>query len=135
MLKRIRAEIATSPFIWIGKKLKAYQDDNKNYKDLTSWEKANVEADIVAKQHLDRIQNQPKPQHNPMQSEGWSVYLNNSILTTNFEKKIISHCTEENTNHYWYKCMQIPTKAQQYVDWATFKKTSALLTTIDNYLF
>ena len=55
------------------------------------------------------------------------MHLNNSILTTKFEKKIISHCTEQNTKHYWYKRMRIPAEAQQYVNWATFKKTSTLL--------
>ena len=67
MVKRIRAEIAKSPFTWIGKKFKAHQDNTKNYADLTSWEKANVEADKVAKQHLDRIKTDPNsntPQHN-----------------------------------------------------------------------
>ena len=42
MVKQIRTEIAMLPFTWIGKKVKAHQDDNKKYEDLTSWEKANM---------------------------------------------------------------------------------------------
>ena len=127
MVKRIRAEIAKSPFTWIGKKVKAHQDETKEYKDLTCWEKANIEADKVAKQHLVRVQNQPKQKHNPTKSEGWSVQLNDSIVTTKFEKKIISHCTDGATQQYWYKRMNIPAEAEHYVDWKNFQKTTSLL--------
>ena len=61
MVKRIKAEIRALPFKWIGKKVKAHQDENKDYDNLTIWEKANVKADEVAKKHLNRIQNQPRP--------------------------------------------------------------------------
>ena len=75
MVKRIRAELKASPFKWIGKKVKAHQDKAKDYDQLTSWEKANVCADKVAKQHLDPVQHQPRPTHNRVKSEGRTFSL------------------------------------------------------------
>ena len=57
MVKRVRAEIKASPFKWIGKKVKAHQDETKDYEQLTSWVKAHVRSNKVAKKHLDQVQN------------------------------------------------------------------------------
>ena len=124
MVKRIRNEIKQSPFTWIGKKVKAHQDDDKNYEDLDSWAKANVIADKVAKNHLKRIQNKPRQIHHMKESEGWTVALNGSTVTSKFEKKIIAHCTETTAKQYWYKRMGIQEQAQENMDWVVFQKTN-----------
>ena len=127
MVKRIQAEIKASPFTWIGKKVKAYQDNDKKYDKLDSWGKANVVADEIAKKDLKQVKNQPRQMYHAKKSEGWTILLNKTIVATKFEKKIIAHCTEKDSKQYWYKQMGIPEVIQAHMDWTTFMKiTSAL---------
>ena len=52
IVKRIRVEIKKSPIKWIGKKVKAHQDNNEEVEQLDCWTKAKIMADKQAKAHL-----------------------------------------------------------------------------------
>ena len=134
MVKRIRAEIKESPFKWIGKKVKAHQDEKKTYSELTSWEKANVVADEIAKKYWEQIQDKPRTVHQTTSAVGWTIRIKNKVLTTNFEKKIINHCTEQKIKDYWVKRFNIPEEERDNVDWKTFKKI-ATYTSSARHLF
>lgn len=49
--KEFEQKLRASPFKWIGKKVKAHQDDEKAYEELNSWEKANVAANEITKEN------------------------------------------------------------------------------------
>ena len=52
LVKKIRASIRSSGIQWVGKKVKAHQDDTQDYDQLDSWAKANIIANKLAKAHL-----------------------------------------------------------------------------------
>ena len=73
------------------------------------------------------MQGNPKRLHNETESEGWKVLINNKILTTNFDTKIIQYCTNTDIRKYWCKRLHIPEAEQDHIDWKTFKKATSYL--------
>ena len=73
------------------------------------------------------MQGEPKPIHNETESEGWKISINNKIQTTNFDKKIIQHCTNTDIRQYWCEHFHIPETEQNHVDWKTFEKATSYL--------
>ena len=100
-VKKIRASIRSSGIEWVGKKVKAHQDNDKKYNTLDPWAKANIKADQIAKDYLQEIMNKEPIQYKPTKDDGWNVILNDKVVTRKFEKNIILHCTEHNIRRYW----------------------------------
>ena len=118
LVKKIRALIRLSGIELVGKKVKAHQDDNKEYDTLDPWAKANIKADKIAKDYLQEIWNKEPIQYKPTQHAGWNVVLNNKVITRKFEKNIILHCTKHNIQQYWLQRFSIPDEsARNNIDW------------------
>ena len=94
LIKRVQKKITDSPVKWIGKKVKAHQDDNLSYNKLDSWAKANVAADKLAEEHMTRIIHQLTPCYKRQQGDRWIVSVGDKIVTQQFDKTLMLHCTE-----------------------------------------
>ena len=126
-MKRVRVEIKKSPIKWVGKKVKAHQDDNEDVKNLYSWAKANIMADKQAKAHLRRVMRQETlSSTQSYQNEGWTVQIGNKqIITRHFEKQLIYHCTKTDIKWYWCERFDIDLDRMRSIDWKVFSKTTS----------
>ena len=127
LVKKIRASIRLSGIKWVGKKVKAHQDDDQEYDTLDPWAKANIKADKIAKDYLQEILTKEPITYKPTQHDGCNVTLNDKVITRKFETNIILHCTEHNIQQYWLRRFSIPAESATDIDWTTFQKTRKYL--------
>ena len=82
IVKRVRAEIKKSLIKWVGKKVKAHQDDNEDIKNLDCWAKAYIMADKQAKAHLRRVMRQEiLSSTKSYQNKEWTAQIGNKQIT------------------------------------------------------
>ena len=125
IVKRIRAAIKMSPIKWIGKKVKAHQDETSNIEQLDCWAKANILADKQAKAHLRRVLRQDnRSSIQQYENEGWTVQIGEKRITKKFEKQIIYHCTKEAIKQYWCERFAIDRDNWDSIDWKVFVRAT-----------
>ena len=62
-----------------------------------------------------------------MANEGWTILLDQKVLTKNFKHKIKLHCSKDSIQQYWCYCFSIKDQAKHLMDWTTVQKTLQLL--------
>ena len=111
----------------MGRKVKAHQDEKKSYGNLDPWEKVNIKANKLAKEHLQTILTTALPPYKPTKSKGWNIQLKEKVITQQVEKNIILHCTEEGTKKYWAQQLSISEETIDTINWITFQETRKYL--------
>ena len=129
IVKRIRAAIKKSSVKWIGKKVKAHQDENTEFDQLDCWAKANILADKQAKAHLRRVLGQEtRSSIQQFENEGWTIQIGTKRITRRFEKQIIYHCTKKDIKRYWCNRFEINQEYREDIDWNVFVKATKEMT-------
>ena len=78
-------------FKYYFKHVDGHQDDIKKYKDRDEWEKANVEADTLAKQALLKYTNQGCPSIDTPITQGdkWALIIDGEQIMSRIKKNNI----------------------------------------------
>ena len=107
--------------------VKAHQDDNHSYDQLDSWAKANVMADKLAEDHMQRILDQMTPRYQRRKEDGWIICTAGNIATQHFDSALTLHYTKHSAQENWCNRMNSLPADREAVDWDIFMKTTTQL--------
>ena len=112
------------------KHVDGHQDDIKKYEDLDEWEKANVEADSLAKKALLKYTTQGCPTIDTPITQGdkWAMMIDGEQITSRIKKTIYNRKWKEQGKKYWTEKMGIHPIYKHKVDWEVIKRTSKMCT-------
>ena len=69
--------------------VKGHQDESKNWEDLTTPERLNVQADLIATKHA------RPPLNIPIPSAPFAIYIQQKYIHLNFQQRIRETCSEQ----------------------------------------
>ncbi len=99
IIRMIKQEMNDSPLTFVKMRVKGHQDKNKKYEDLDEWGKANVRADRLAKEFMDR--HPDRIQGTDIPGVGWPIYVRGHKIVAYASRDIYFHCTECDIKRYW----------------------------------
>jgi hypothetical protein len=86
MIAAIHFKHHTSPIDWHTHHVKGHQDDYNNLNQLDRWSKLNIEADLIAKNHLQQAASTPSQY--TIATEPWSIWMEGEKITKNIKSVV-----------------------------------------------
>lgn len=129
LISSIVSEIRDTAIVFRFIYIKGHQDSKKSLEELDEWELANVQADLLAKQHLDRFGSRNKglmPERDV--KDMWTICHNSELIVCNIARILYERMWALRGKHFWLQRLHLPAQLDQDIEWDILRGISTKVT-------